>query len=425
MQPPSQLQPGELIADRYRIDSLLGSGGHAFVYLATQEKLGRKVALKVLKMALPTGEDHLTHADQQILIKRFDQEARLISQLRDPHTITMYDYGNTNDGLLYMVCEYVEGESLKDLLIREGRLQPARVMRILEQLLRSLQEAHAYGVLHRDLKPDNIMIYTHLGRRDQVKLLDFGIAKIAMGEDTDNDLTAEGSLVGTPRYIAPERIRGEDLRPASDLYSLGLVAYEALTGKRVLDGLHGIRALQAQLGDPSLRLPDDLDISPGLKHIVERLIEKDLLIRYQVAEQVLHDLARVERGEVIVAQALEHEATKDLSSVTSRPPIERTEQLSASRATYPADPPAGIPASAPRLDTPSSSALRTASPSHDHTATLKPGAIKQATASAPNKKPKKSKKNKNKQTIMMIVVIVGLLLAILLAIAFLSYLLLS
>ena len=417
MQPASQLQPGTLIADRYRVESLLGSGGHAFVYLAIQEKLGRKVALKVLKMALPTGEDQLTRADQQVLIKRFEQEARLISQLRDPHTITMYDYGNTHDGLLYMVCEYVEGESLKDLLIREGKLQPARVMHILEQLLLSLQEAHAYGVLHRDLKPDNIMVYTHLGRRDQVKLLDFGIAKISMGDSPDNDLTAEGSLVGTPRYIAPERIRGEELRPASDLYSLGLVAYEALTGKRVLDGLHGIRALQAQLGDPSLRLPDDLDIDTGFRHIIERMIEKDLPIRYQVAEQVLHDLARVGRGESLVAEEFDLEATHEAGHLLHEPlPVDRTEQLQANRSTRPGDVSEGpLDQPAPRLDTPEANALRTASAHHENT----------SSRSSSHKKPGRHASKKNNQTTIMIVVILALVLAILLAIAFLSFLLLS
>mgnify|MGYP003707398567 CR=1 FL=1 len=328
----ASLNPGDLIADRYKVDSLIGSGGHANVYLATQEKLGRKVALKVLKTSSSSASQH------DILARRFEQEAKLISQLRDPHTITMYDYGNTTDGLLYMVCEYVEGESLKDIFIREGKLAPKRVSAILEQLLQSLQEAHAYGVLHRDIKPDNIMIYTHLGRHDQVKLLDFGIAKIAMGDGSENDITAEGSLVGTPRYIAPERIRGEILGPASDIYSLGLVAYEALTGKRVMEGLHGVRALQAQLGDPSIRLPDDPSIPSELKTIVERMIEKDIALRYSATGQILQDLKNAPTPAPQPSSPPPKQST---------PPVrDLTEKLDAKRSTYSAQPSSTTPPNA-------------------------------------------------------------------------------
>ena len=389
------LQFGRLIAGRYRIESLLGSGGHAHVYLAVQEKLGRRVALKVLKAS---GVQHVSAAAQHahdVLVRRFEQEAKLISQLRDPHTITMYDYGSTDEGLLYMVCEFVQGETLKTTLTREGSLSAERVASILKQTLMSLQEAHAHGVLHRDIKPDNIMTYAHMGRRDQVKLLDFGIAKMAEAEDEESaDMTAEGSLIGTPRYIAPERIRGEKLRPASDLYSLGLVAYEALTGQRILEGLYGIQVLQAQLIEPSLKLPEETPAPKALCRIINRMIEKDLDVRYHVAEQVLEDLRRPTTAPSPPPPAL------SISSGVSGP-----SQLAPS-------------------------APKRAVASHDVTSQhALPLAVQRAASSRPAPaRPKQSGSNKSashQTRAVMVSVIGGLLLAILVAIVLLCYLVFS
>jgi serine/threonine protein kinase len=234
----------------------------------------------------------------------------------------MYDYGATDDGLLYMVVEFIEGDSLKELQQMLGAMQPNRVVKILEQLLYSLQEAHALGVLHRDIKPDNIMLFTHLGRRDQVKLLDFGIAKM-VGSNADGDLTAEGSVVGTPRYIAPERIRGADLTPAADLYSLGLVAYEMLTGERVMSGLKGMRALQSQLSDPSIKLPQDLDIPDSLRRIIDKMMEKDPAARYQLAEQIILDLEFWNHSGALPSESANGQATLPLHANTIQEQISR------------------------------------------------------------------------------------------------------
>ena len=286
-----ELQPGYLLDGRYRLEEPLGSGGHAYVFSARQEGMARKVAVKLLKSAPGLNEDALPPHKVEVLVKRFEQEAKLISQLRDPGTITMYDYGATDDGLLYMVVEFIEGDSLKEHMSEHGAMPPKRVVKILEQLLCSLQEAHALGVMHRDIKPDNIMLFTHLGRRDKVKLLDFGIAKLVRDSEFDgNDLTMDGMLVGTPRYIAPELVQGETLTPSSDLYSLGLVAYEMLTGERVMSGLKGIHALQSQVRDPSLTLPERLDIPENLRCIIDRMMEKPVDLRYADAEEILLDL---------------------------------------------------------------------------------------------------------------------------------------
>lgn len=343
-----QVKPGDLLAGRYRIEAPLGSGGHANVFLAHQEKLGRKVAIKILKTS--EGDEFIPAHKSEVLHKRFEQEAKLISQLRDPRTITMYDYGTTPDGTLYMVTEYVEGRSLKKVLAEEGAISQDRVLRILEQLLMSIQEAHALGVLHRDIKPDNIMLYEHLGRRDQLKLLDFGIAKIVGDEDVD--LTAENSIVGTPRYIAPERIRGEDLAPSSDLYSLGLVTYEMLTGRRVLEGLKGIRALQSQLSDPSTELPQDIAIAPQVRAIVNKLMRKEPSMRYRVAQQVLDELApllhqsgqhaSISSSRLSTYQESDHSAERAVAPASASSEFaeqERTERLDAMRVFVPGETP--------------------------------------------------------------------------------------
>lgn len=280
----SSLTPNTTFAQRYKVQHLLGAGGHAEVYLALQIGLERPVALKILQSHLFDGP-----ADKvEITLKRFEQEALLISKLRDPHTITMYDYGVSPQGQHFMAFEYIEGLSLDQLQEQERSLEPKRVVRILRQLLMSLQEAHALGVIHRDIKPQNIMIYKHMGRADCIKLLDFGIAKLA--DEHSSDWTAKGSIVGTPRYTAPERIRSQPLGPASDLYSLGLIAYELLVGTRPFEGLGTIDILRAQISDPSFTLPPSLNVPGALRQIINRLTDKDQAQRYQSAQQVLTDL---------------------------------------------------------------------------------------------------------------------------------------
>src|SRR5690554_2106034 len=153
---------GGVFQNRYRINSVIGRGGFAQIYLAEQMDLGRQVALKVLSPGLRGDDKHA-----QEVAERFRREAKLVASLRDPHTIIMYDYGRTEDSLLYMVFEYIDGLTLSGLVRKEGRISAERASKILRQCLSSLQEAHAMGVLHRDIKPANIMVYEHIGRTDQ------------------------------------------------------------------------------------------------------------------------------------------------------------------------------------------------------------------------------------------------------------------
>lgn len=284
-------KPGDLFEGRYRIRSMIGSGGFARVYSAMQEDLGRVVALKILTP--PKDGDYPPN-----VVDRFNQEARLVSRLQDPHTITMFDFGRSSDGLLYMVFEYVNGVSLSHLISTEAPLAPARVVKILLQTLSSLEEAHAMGVLHRDIKPGNIMVFEHVGRSDQTKLLDFGIAKLTGHDQLPQDLTADGALIGTPRYMSPEQIRGEKLSAQSDIYSLGLVAYEMLMGKKAIESNSSVTIIGKQLDPQSFALPVLASVSVGLRTIINRMLAKERDARYLNASQVMTALSNWNQSDI-------------------------------------------------------------------------------------------------------------------------------
>jgi len=216
---------GKVIADRFRLVSVLGEGGMGKVYLAEQ-KMGastRKVAVKTL---------HNDIASDPQVAARFQRECDTVNQLTHPNTITLYDYGEW-EGILYLAMEYLQGESVAQNLLRSGPFDPQRTERILAQVCGSLHEAHEAGIVHRDLKPENVLLTVRGGTRDFVKVLDFGIAKRNEGEDpqVSQKLTRQGMVLGTPPYMSPEQFTGQQLDRRSDLYSLGVMAYEMLTGK--------------------------------------------------------------------------------------------------------------------------------------------------------------------------------------------------
>ena len=284
----------EVFVDRYRIEGVIGTGGFAQVYRARQVDLDRNVAIKVLKPvtdANKTAQEQSAKFDQ--VARRFEREARLVSRLKDRHTVMMYDYGRTESGLLYMVLEYIDGSTITELLLLEGALEPSRVVTILRQALRSLHEAHSMDVLHRDIKPGNIMVYDHVGQRDLVKVLDFGIAK-AVDQGTgerdhtgSSDVTADGVLIGTPRYMSPEQIRGTRLTPASDIYSLGLVAYELLLGRQAVEADSSMRIVARHLEAAPIVVPLDGSSPARLREIVNRMLLKDQRERFASCEDVL------------------------------------------------------------------------------------------------------------------------------------------
>jgi eukaryotic-like serine/threonine-protein kinase len=213
---------GAFIGERFLVKRKLGEGGMGVVYEAEQTAIDRRVALKVL-------HPHLT---DESLYARFRNEAAAASRLGHPNTITVFDFGKTESGSLYIAMEFIEGVSLDDEIQKNGAIEWQRAARIASQICGSLQNAHENGIVHRDLKPENVMLLTRGGERDIVKVLDFGIAKIMEddGKDQRQALTKTGMVFGTPQYMSPEQIRGEKVDARSDIYSMGVIIYQMLTG---------------------------------------------------------------------------------------------------------------------------------------------------------------------------------------------------
>jgi serine/threonine-protein kinase len=217
---------GQVVGGRYHVKRVLGEGGMGVVYEAEQQMgtTTRKVALKTLH----------SHLSQDPSISaRFHREVGTIAQLEHPNTIKVYDFGATSDGTLYIAMEFVAGKSLGQLIEESKTLQPERVLRIVRQIAGSLEEAHQQGVIHRDLKPDNVVLTERAGEKDVVKLLDFGIAARTESADAarEQKLTQQGMVLGTPPYMSPEQFTGKPLDGRSDIYSLAVMTYEMLTGR--------------------------------------------------------------------------------------------------------------------------------------------------------------------------------------------------
>ncbi len=222
--PQSNLQCEKMLhrriaGGRYHLQELIGRGGMGAVFRATQTAMDRSVALKLIVPNSP------------VSAKRFEREAKIVSQLRHPNTVTVFDYGvlDSDTGIVFLAMEFLDGKPLSKLIRDEAPLPVHRIINIAVQICRSLNEAHERGVIHRDIKPDNIFLTEVDGDRDFVKVLDFGVAK-AFGDEFDVNLTEDGRAVGTPRYMPPEQILGRPVDARSDIYSLGCILYEMLSG---------------------------------------------------------------------------------------------------------------------------------------------------------------------------------------------------
>ena len=248
---------GQEIDERYQILSILGKGGMGVVYVAEQAMVGRKVALKVLRRDTVQDEGS---------VRRFFTEARAIATLKSPHTITLHDFGITDDGLVYYTMEMLEGAPLSAVIKREGPLPVKRAVGIILQSLESLEEAHNENILHRDLKPENLFIAKRKGK-DFVTLLDFGIAKL-VGDTSIESVTKTGMICGTPAYLSPEQVLGNPAVPSSDLYSLAIVLYEMLAGEPPFSDTTAMKLLLKHLNkvpvpvhvkNPGVEVPRSLD----------------------------------------------------------------------------------------------------------------------------------------------------------------------
>ena len=271
--PSASLCVGEVVADRYRIDAVLGEGGMGVVYRAEHLHLRKPHALKVL---LPQWS-----ATPEVMA-RFEREAIVAGKIASPHVVAATDFGRLPDGAFFLVMEYVDGRTLRAAL-QAGALDPTRARHILGGVVSALHAAHALGIVHRDLKPENIMLVERDGDRDFVKVLDFGIAKVqGFGVDatpatsaTSTPLTQMGAVIGTAEYMSPEQAMGQPVDARSDLYSAGVVLFEMLTGHCPFAGSAITVLRQHVIADaPVLPAAVTAGIDPGVDANLRRLIAK-------------------------------------------------------------------------------------------------------------------------------------------------------
>ncbi len=311
---------GKLFDGRYRIERKLGSGGMAEVYLAEDEELGRKVALKILNER---------HARDDQFVERFKREARNAASLSHPHIVRIYDRGQF-DETYYIAMEYLDGPTLKELLVRKGPTPPLTAIKFAREILSALAEAHRHDIVHRDIKPHNVIVSPDWN----VKVTDFGIARSGASQ-----MTEAGSIVGTAQYLSPEQARGKPVDQRSDLYSVGIVLYEMLTGTVPFTGDAAVEIAMKHLSNipepPSTRREG---ISPDLDAVVMRALAKDPEQRYASADEMDADLARVARG-VAVSQQTSETMTQVLADA------EATSIVPRAAATPPPAPPAYRPPS--------------------------------------------------------------------------------
>ncbi len=268
----------------YTLERPISEGGMATIYLARHALLKRPTAIKILKKHVATDE----------FIHRFEREVQIASQLLHPNTVRIYDFGRTREGQPYYVMEYLDGVTLAELVAHSGPVPPGRVIHILRQVGGALREAHEHGMVHRDVKPENVMLCCR-GEDDVVKLLDFGLVKNLERAQT-RDITKQLKILGTPRYMAPERIlRPGDVDARSDIYALGAVGYFLLTGKPVFDGDDNMEITNQVLHTPAPRVSasGQVVVPEGLDALIAACLEKDRARRPQSVDAVIEALDRL------------------------------------------------------------------------------------------------------------------------------------
>lgn len=283
------------IDQRYNVSETLGSGGMSTVYLAHDEVLGRDVALKVLNRDLTKQEE---------FVERFRREARSAAALSHPNIVQVYDRGESEDDDYYIAMEYVPRGTLKDRIQHEGQLGARTAVEVAVQIAEALKEAHEHGVIHRDIKPQNVLVTTS----GDVKVADFGIARAA----SSPTMTRENLALGTAAYMSPEQATGEKVGPTSDLYSLGAVMYEMLTGEPPYKGNEPLSVAMRHVNDPAPSPAEkDPEIPEGIDNLVVRLLAKDPKDRPESAEALIPALR----------QSLETPANPRKESAGTRPTV--------------------------------------------------------------------------------------------------------
>jgi serine/threonine protein kinase len=289
--------PENLFLDRYEVIEEIGCGGMSRVYKAKDRKQDRMVAVKVLHPHL-LSENKIRKKKPE---KRFQQEFKATMALAHLNIVAVIDHGETSEGLPFMVMEFIDGPSLEQIFKDHGRLKLSHFMTIFYQVCSALSHAHIRGVIHRDVKPSNIMLVKTPQNVELVKLLDFGIAKIEpQGDETSQKLTQTGDVFGSPYYMSPEQCKGGQLDARSDIYSLGCVMYQAVTGKRPFEGdnayktiyMHvNVKAAPFSTSRPESSIPSELEA------IIMKCLEKEPHMRYQTAQALSLDLQKLARGD--------------------------------------------------------------------------------------------------------------------------------
>lgn len=282
---------GTVLGERYKVLSVAGKGGMGTVYKGTHVLMERTVAIKMLHAHLISD----THA-----LQRFQQEAKASCTLTHPNIISVFDFGIAPEGQPYLVMEYLKGHSLSETLEREKTLRPARALHIFVQTCEALSHAHANGIVHRDLKPSNIVLTTAGEDKNFVKIVDFGIAKLLPSAGREAmQLTQTGEVFGSPLYMSPEQCMAQKLDNRADIYSLGCVIYETLTGVPPLVGKHSVDTIQKHVNEmprPLRYANPDISVPDGMEPILFKALAKDPNQRYQSMQELKEDLEKVRNG---------------------------------------------------------------------------------------------------------------------------------
>lgn len=284
--PPADPLIGRTLAGRYEILEKLGQGGMGAVYKGRHVKMNRVTAIKVLSNELASNAEFTT---------RFEREAEMASTISHPNAVAIYDFGEAENGIVYLAMEFLQGESLASIMKREGSLACERVLSIVEQAAAALEAAHQLGIVHRDFKPDNIMVCKRPDGGDLVKVVDFGIAKQTRVEPQHAALTQTGFVLGTPQYMSPEQVADKPLDARSDQYSLALVAYEAIAGVLPFDGPTPQAQMVKRLTDaprPLRQLRPDLPIPAAMEQVIMRALDRRPEARFGSVREFAAELRR-------------------------------------------------------------------------------------------------------------------------------------
>jgi len=270
-------KPGDIIADRYRVVAPIGRGAMGTVYRAEHTQISKVMAIKLLHRELQENPEN---------VARFHREAESASRLNHPNTVHVFDFGRTKSGSLYLVMEYVDGDDLAKVLEKDGAMPFGRVAYLCAQVAGSVSDAHASGIVHRDLKPENIVI-SKVRDGEMAKVLDFGLAKLFEG-NVETQVTSSGTIVGTPFYMSPEQIHGQELDGRSDVYAMGAIMYECVVGHPPFEAPNPVGVLSKHLSEEPLRpsAQSPLSVPAEADEIILRCLEKDPDRRYQTAEEL-------------------------------------------------------------------------------------------------------------------------------------------